>query len=175
MTSEHLHLALNHFPIIGIACAIFPILVGIIFKSKSTLVVGLVIAAVCGWTTLLVMSTGEEASERYEEGVIRPFLDANVGAVLETHEERAETWSKAIYAAAALATIGLGLTLWKFEFGRMASVVVALACMCAVGAAVWIADSGGKIRRVDFRDTAQAGQTSPAANASPAKKIDKDD
>ena len=163
MSPEHLHLALNHFPIIGIACALLPIIVGIFFRSKSTLVVGLVLATACGWTTLLVMNAGESAAERYEEGPVRPFLDANFTASLEAHEEIAETWSKVIYVAASLATITLVLTLANVKFARFAAVVVLFACMAAVGAGVFIADSGGKIRRPDFRTANNAAATQPHA------------
>lgn len=153
MTPEHLHTALNHIPIIGIAIALLPILGGFFFKNKGLLITGLIIATACGWVTPIVMETGEEAYERYEEGPIRPFLDANVKTYLEIHEERAEAWSKAIYAATILATLCLAWSLFQWKYARWFSLVVALACIVAVGAGIWIAESGGKIRRVDFRDT----------------------
>ena len=170
MTPEHMHLAVNHIPAIGVACALLPILVGVVLSNKTSLIVGLVLAAVCGWTTTIVMETGEDAYERYEEGPVKPFLDQNVEKFLEIHEERAEIWSKVMYAAAILATISLALTLWRFDIGRWASILVILTSLSSIGAGIWIAESGGKIRRVDLRDT---GTTQSSGSVS--KESDRDD
>jgi hypothetical protein len=152
MTAEHQHLALNHLPIIGLACASLPVLAGILTKNKTTLLTGLFLAAVCGWVTPVVMQSGEYAYERYEIGSVKPYLDPEVRIWMEQHEERAEKGSKVMLAAAVLATICLPLTFWRFDLGRWASLLVVLACLASVAAGIWIADSGGKIRRVDFRE-----------------------
>lgn len=154
MNPEHLHLALNHIPIIGLACSLVPIVAGILAKNKTAMISGLVLAAVCGWTTPVVMETGEMAYERYESGSVRRYLDPAFKDPLETHEHRAEKGSVVFYAAAVLATLSLVLAIWRFEAGRWAAVLTVLACLASVAAGVWIADSGGKIRRVDFRDNA---------------------
>lgn len=154
MNPEHLHLALNHIPIIGLACAMIPIVAGILAKNKVALVSGLVLAAVCGWTTPAIMETGEMAYERYESGSVRRYLDPAIKDPLEMHEHRAEQGSVVFYVAAALATVSLGLAWWRFDAGRWAAILTVMACLASVVAGVWIADSGGKIRRVDFRDQA---------------------
>lgn len=156
MNPEHLHLALNHIPIIGLACSLIPIVAGILAKNKTALISGLVLAVVCGWTTPVVMETGEMAYERYESGSVRRYLDPGFEDPLEAHEHRAEKGSVVFYVAAVLATLSLGLALWRFEAGRWAAILTALACLASVATGVWIADSGGKIRRVDFRDNAPA-------------------
>jgi hypothetical protein len=151
MTQEHIHIAVNHLPFLASGIAFIPIIVGIFLRSKATLITGLAIAAVFGWITPFVMSTGEEAYERYEEGTVRTFLDANVEQALETHEEQAETWSKAIYLSAIISTLALGISVWRLSIGRYFSVAAAIACLAALGSGMWIAESGGKIRRPDFR------------------------
>jgi L-asparagine transporter-like permease len=151
MTAEHLHLALNHLPIIGLACALLPILTGVAVNNKTTLLVGLLLAALCGWSTPFVMETGEHSYERYESGTVARYLDPEVGIFMNLHAERADKGSKAMIAAAVLATLCLPLTWWRMGIGRWVSVLVALACLLSVVGGIWIADSGGKIRRVDFR------------------------
>ena len=151
MTQEHLHLAVNHLPFLGSGIAIIPILVGIVLRNKATLLTGLAIAALCGWMTPLVMSSGEAAFERYEKGTVRVFLDSNVEQALVLHEERAETWSKLIYLSALVSTIALGASIWRFSTGRYVSIAATACCLVALGSGVWIADSGGRIRRPDFR------------------------
>lgn len=159
MTQEHFHIAMNHLPFLGSGIALIPIAVGIILRSKATLITGLAMAAVFGWMTPLVMATGEAAYERYENGPVRVFLDSNVEQALEAHEERAETWSKVMYLSAVISTLALGITLWRFAVGRYVSIAAVLFCLAALGSGMWIAESGGKIRRPDFRlpDTGESG------------------
>ncbi len=151
MTPEHLHLAVNHLPILGLGFAIIPLLIGIFKNNRVTIFSGLLIAMIGGWATPLAMESGEQAIERYEKGSVTAYLDANVGPVLETHEERAEAGAKAMLAAAVLATISFLLNFWKPVWARRISVVVVIACVISVAFGLWIADAGGKIRRVDFR------------------------
>jgi hypothetical protein len=157
MTQDHLHIAINHLPFLGSGMALLPIIVGIVLRSKATLITGLAIATIFGWMTPVVMSSGEEAYERYEEGPVRPFLDSNVKAVLESHEERAETWSKVMYLSAIVSTLALGISIWRFSIGRYVSLLAGLSCLAALGSGIWIAESGGKIRRPDFRLPANQG------------------
>jgi len=46
-TPAHLHLALNHVPIIGLAVAFLPALIGILFHSRGALASGLVAVILC--------------------------------------------------------------------------------------------------------------------------------
>ena len=171
MTPEHLHLALNHLPFVGAACAALPIAAGLIWNKKSVLVVGLVLATVTGWITPLVMETGEQAYERYKDGPIRTFLDPAAETFLEIHEHRAEDWAFVLYISAASATIALAATVWNYRVGRWISVFSLTACLAAVTAGVWIAESGGKIRRPDFRITPQAA---PADAKKETREYDSD-
>ena len=153
MNAEHLHLALNHIPFLGSAFALIPILIGILKKNKITMMSGLLLAALAGWMTPLVMETGEDAYERYEHGPVEAFLDPDFEDYLEIHEERAEFWSKILYASAVISTIAL-ITLFRCEkYGRYMAMASAVLCLFAFAAGVWISLSGGKIRRPDFRDS----------------------
>ncbi len=151
MTPEKLHLAINHIPIVGLACALVPLLIGLVWKHKLTLLAGLLIAAICAGSIPLVMDSGERAYERYKNGPINEYLDPDGIAALEAHYERAETWSKVTYITALLAVIGLVLLVWRPHLVRWAAVAVLIGCLISVVAGIWIADVGGKIRRPDFR------------------------
>ncbi|MGA0334305.1 MAG: hypothetical protein ACO3NW_10155 [Kiritimatiellia bacterium] len=41
MTPEHLHLALNHLPLLGAALSLIPILIGLLTRNRMTLLSGL--------------------------------------------------------------------------------------------------------------------------------------
>lgn len=150
-TPEHLHVALNHLPFLGAGFALVPLLIGFIFRQKCTVVAGLILAAASGWLTPVVMETGESAYERYEEGPIAQYLDPQAEQFLELHEHRAEEWSKMLYLAAVVSTVCLVLVLWKPRWLRPLTVVAAVGCAGSLLAGMWIAESGGLIRRPDFR------------------------
>ena len=151
MTQEHIHIAINHLPFLASGIAVIPILVGVALHNKATVITGLAIATVFGWMTPIVMSAGEASYKRYEKGPVTPFLDTKVDQALESHEQRAETWSKVMYLSAILSTIALGISIWRMSIGRYVSIAAAILCLAALGSGMWIAESGGKIRRPDFR------------------------
>ena len=152
MTPEKIHLAINHLPFLGSGFAVILICADVFLRNKALLVVALATASVSGWMTAFVMETGEEAYERYEEGPVRKYLDPNFESALDIHEERAETWSKLMYASALLSTLMLPMAFWKYEAARKFAFLAALLCLASLLSGIWIADSGGKIRRPDFRD-----------------------
>jgi hypothetical protein len=170
-TPEHLHLALNHLPFLGAGFAIIPLAIGFITKNKNAVLSGLLIAALSGWLTPIVMETGESAYERYEKGPIAQFLDPQAEQFLETHEHRAEVWSKAMYVNAVIATLCLGLLLWKPNWAASLSGAAIVFCLVALFSGIWIAESGGLIRRPDFRGDQITGST----NAPQRIKADHDD
>lgn len=169
MTPEHLHLAINHIPVIGLACAILPLLIGLLAGSRGALISGLILAAVCGWSMALVMYTGEEAYERYEEprehGIV---LDKQAQHWLHEHEERAENLSLIIYGTAALSMVTLLLALLRSKWAFKLTWLVVLLCVASLAAGIYIARSGGMIRRPDFRpEQADARMLLPEHRAQP--------
>jgi hypothetical protein len=160
MTPEHLHLILNHVPIFGMACALLPLGVGIALKKKDMLLVGLILATASIWMTGPVMGTGESAHHKYLEGEVRPYLDPDVDDYLHAHEERAEVGSKIMYAAAVLALVSLVIYFKKPDWVYGVSTALWVVGLLSILAGAWIAESGGKIRRVDFRGAAE--QSAPA-------------
>jgi hypothetical protein len=163
-TPEHLHLALNHLPFLGAGFALIPLAIGFFTKNKNAVLSGLLIAVISGWMTPFVMETGESAYERYKEGPIAQFLDPQAEKFLEEHEHRAEKWSKVMYASALVSSLCLGMLMWKPAWLRILSSVAAFFCVASLVSGVWIAESGGPIRRPDFR----ADQNSvPSISAGP--------
>ncbi len=73
------------------------------------------------------------------------------GLLIEIHEHRAEKWSVALYANAVAATLGLVILVAKPRWARAVSGAALLFCASALLAGIWIAQSGGLIRRPDFR------------------------
>lgn len=114
-------------------------------------------AALCGWSVMLVMETGEEAYERYEHASRYSIsIDADAKKWLEAHEKDAESLSFLMYATGAMATIALLLCVVRIGGDFFLSWIVVLLCVASLVAGILIADSGGKIRRPDFRADSRA-------------------
>lgn len=167
LTPEHVHLAVNHLPFLGAAFAVIPLLYGLAMRSRPAILAGLTIAAIAGWSTPLVMATGEAAYDRYEKGPVARFLDPGAEHYLEAHEERAETLSKVMYASAVVATLGLIAVARHERWSRPAAFLALVFCLASVAAGVWISESGGKIRRPDFRQI--------SSMATPQDRFSRDD
>lgn len=167
MAPEQLHVALNHFCFLGLGFSIIPLLIGIFSRNRPALVAGLLIAALSGWSVVLVTETGEQAYERYEEAPVHAIpLDGDYKPWLEAHEEDAHSLSVVMYAAAIVATLALVLCLVHAGGAYVLSWLVVLLALASLVAGILIASSGGKIRRPDFRAaTAPAALTEDLADA----------
>lgn len=152
MNPAHLHLLVNHLPIVGALLAL-PLLALAIWRRTDlgalrAAVLVLVLAAVGAGAS---MRTGEEAEHAVED------LPWATETLIEEHEERAElaTW---VTVAAALA--GVGLWAWserKKAVPLGALLGLGLLSAASAGAMGWVGASGGVIRHEEIRDGAQTG------------------
>lgn len=154
MTPEKLHLALNHLPFLACAFGMFPLLIGILMRQRILMLCGFFIVGVGCLSTTLVMESGEEAYERYKAGPVTAYLDAGAEAALETHEHMAEDMAKVFIATGLSCLLGLAFAIKKPELSRKIAMATVLLCVVSVVAGVQISNSGGKIRRPDFRTNA---------------------
>ncbi len=161
MTPEHLHVAINHIPLIGCALALLPLLIGLIGRRKESLAIGLLLAAVSAGTIPVVMWSGETAEHDWLHSPTAVGLDEAAYEWAHEHEERAELGAKLIYVTAGLAVLGLvsfRIKKWPKAVWVL-GVLTALGCVATVGVAAWIADAGGKINHPEFRDASTPALT----------------
>jgi hypothetical protein len=161
MSAEHLHLMIVHIPVVGLACAIIPLLVGLLSRTYAAVIAGLMIAFVCGWSIFLVNQTGQQAEDRFESAVHNQIvIDQEAFHWIEVHRKDAETFSRVSYATAGVATLGLLLCVARSKWAYPIAWIVFLLCVASLVAGLMISDTGYKIRRQDFR--AQMEWISPA-------------
>ncbi len=145
MDAAHLHLMLNHLPIMG-----SPLVAGLLFwglsrRSRDVLRTGLGAAVVIAALSYPVFLTGEPAEEQLEDTA---WLKERL---VHEHEERAEAGLIAILLTGALA----GVVLWQSRAGR--SVPTSTAGLTIAGLVVssglfgWSALAGGQIRHDELR------------------------
>jgi len=148
MDATHIHLLLNHFPILGSLFGFCLLAYGLLRKSEALEKAGLVTLVVIGLLGVPAYFTGEEAEETVEDlpGVSEHYLEA--------HEELAEVAFWLVEATTALALITLVLSATQGRNFRLLSALTALLAIGTFGTMVVVGLYGGKIRHSEVRGDA---------------------
>ncbi len=164
----HLHLLLNHFPVIGTIIGIALLLLGFVSKSDALKRASLAVFLVLALLTIAVFLTGEPAEERVEKsaGVSK--------ALMEEHEETAMPALIAMEVTGGIALIGLFVSFRKSKFANIGFAAAMVLSIVTFGLMARTANLGGQIRHAEIRSGgAASGNENPAATKS--KKDDDDD
>jgi uncharacterized membrane protein len=159
MNDAHLHMVVNHFPIIGTILAIGILIAGLILKNttlKNTSYFLFIIAAVFG---ALSMGTGEGA-----EKLVKDMPTIGWGIIHE-HEEIAEKLALLLYVLGLLSIVALYLNYKKNTKEKLVSFFILGIGIASLFVVQKVGTSGGEIRHTEIRENSQ--------NTS-AEKMDKD-
>jgi uncharacterized membrane protein len=159
MSVAHLHLALNHFPIVGSVGVALLLGLALAWHSDDLGRAALVFAALVGAVTIAVYFTGEPAEELVERlpGVSKP--------VTERHEDAALVATIAVAALGMLSLVTLAIHRGRRALSRRS---VATALGLAVGTSVvmgYTAFLGGQVRHTEIRAGSASGASAAAAAA----------
>jgi hypothetical protein len=160
LDAAHLHLVLNHLPVIGAPLVLLLLALGLIRRSGELVNLALALAVALAAATGLVYLTGEPAEEQVEHA---PWFQERLN---ERHEEQAELGLVAMLATGAAAGAAL-------VFRRRPRAFVWLSRATAVGLVAgtvllgWTAWSGGQIRHDEIR--AAGGMPSSAQSREPGE------
>lgn len=149
MSILHLHLLLNHFPIVGAVLASLLLGVALVRRSDELAKVSFALLALLGVTSIVVFLTGEPAEEAIEE--IAGFSHS----IVERHEQ------VALLATIAMAFLGavsvvLLLALLKRAVPRTYTIAVLVGAIVATGAMGWTGYLGGQVRHTEVRPVAES-------------------
>lgn len=154
LSPAHIHLVLNHTPIVGVPIALFVLIWGMSKKNDAIRSLGLGLMAAMCLSVLPVYLTGEGAEDQIED-------QANVSKDhLEEHEE-AGAAALVIVMITGGAALGTLIFRSKGKALRLGSLFTATAAVASVGALVWTGSLGGKISHPELR----IGQAAPAEAA----------
>lgn len=145
MNDAHLHMVVNHFPIIGLFFGIGILVYGIIKKQTILTNLAYTIFIICMIMGKATMMTGEGAEEIVEELGISH-------SIIHEHEEIAETFMKLLYVLGLSSIIGLIANTKKHA---KAHLIIYLTLILAIGSAVvskFVGTSGGEIRHTEIRE-----------------------
>ena len=154
MNDAHLHLMVNHFPIIGTIFGLGILLTGIIFKNNAIKNVSYVIFIVTAIFAYISMSTGEGAEEIVEDM-------PNVGKqIIHEHEEFAEKLALVLYLLGAVSLFGLYANLKNYSKAKLITYLTLVIAIVGLVLAKCVGTSGGEIRHTEIRANIQKAQSS---------------
>ncbi|MEO8447684.1 MAG: hypothetical protein ABI528_09330 [bacterium] len=147
MNAAHLHLVINHFPVIGSAIAIFVLLIGILKKSDDIKKVSLMILVLTALVTIPVYLTGDDAQAKIEgnyEDVEEDLIDA--------HEDFALYSFIVMDIAGAVALIALFTYRKPKALPNSIAYALLLILLISNGMMAYTANLGGKIHHPEIRE-----------------------
>jgi uncharacterized membrane protein len=154
MNDAHLHLLVNHFPIVGTIFGLGILIAGLILKNNAVKNVSYVIFIVTAIFALIGMSTGEGAEEIVEDM-------PNVGKqIIHEHEEFAEKLALVLYVLGVVSLFGLYANLKNYSKAKLIPYLALVIAIVGVALAKSVGTSGGEIRHTEIRANIQKAQSS---------------
>lgn len=166
MNDAHLHMVVNHFPIIGTIFGLGILITGIVLKNKTVKTVAYVIFIIAALFGAFSMGTGEGAEELVED---MPSVGKQI---IHEHEELAETFALLLYIIGAFSILSIYFSIKKIVFEKYTSLLVVVLALVAVFFAKQVGTSGGEIRHTEIR--ANATTVGEVQNASGSEQGEKE-
>lgn len=150
MSWAHIHLALNHVPVIGLLIVLLLLGAATVRRSTELTRVSYALLVLLSATAVLVYLTGEPAEELVEH------LPGFSEAIVEEHEEVALIATIGMVVLGVAALVGLvGFRAPRVIPGWYGRGVLFLALITG-GVMVWTANLGGQIRHTEIRADGRA-------------------
>lgn len=154
MSGVHLHLLLNHVPVIGTFIALLLLLVAFVRKSEELKKVTLGFFILIALVTIPVYLTGEPAEE-----VIENIPGISEG-MIEQHENAALFSLIAVEVAGFIALMGVLVFRRQKRLGNLLAMMTLGLSLVTGGLMAWTANLGGQIRHTEI--SSGVGSQSPS-------------
>lgn len=148
MNEAHLHLLINHFPIIGLIIGTFTLLAGILLSSSAIRKVAFCIILFSSILAIPSNKTGDGAEEVVEHlsGITR-----ETHRLIHEHEEKAETFMLFAFGLIILSALSLFMEWKKRKVQKYISILTFIVSMMACYMASQVGTSGGEISHPEIR------------------------
>ncbi len=144
MNTAHLHLLVNHFPIIIPIIALFVLIAALIKKSHTLQNTSFILFAIAALFTIVAMSSGDGAEEVVEN--IQGVNENNI----EAHEHSAETFAIFSYILAVISLVALWANITAKSFNKILHYVVVIFSIITLFFAQKTGSTGGEIRHTEI-------------------------
>ena len=152
MNIVHLHLLLNHVPVLGVAFVTLLLTIAVVRRSGELAKVSLTSLALVAAISILVFLTGEPAQEAIEN------LPGFSERLIDRHEDAALIATIATGVIGALA-LGALIVYRRRALPQWFTVFTLLAALGSTGLMGYTANLGGQIRHTEIRSTSVSGGT----------------
>lgn len=153
MNDAHLHLLVNHFPIVGLFFGFIILLIGIIKKNTTLKSTAYIIFIFCTIMGKISMMTGDKAEHAVEE--IAGFS----GDYIHEHEEAAELFMKPLYILGLVSVFGLFSISKNRSSEKIVSICIVLIAAICLFLSKSVGTSGGEIRHIEIRENTSKSNT----------------
>jgi uncharacterized membrane protein len=148
MNDAHLHMVVNHFPIIGTIFGFGILIIGLVLKNKTLQNTSFALFIVAAIFAAFSMGTGEGAEELVEDM-------PNIGKqIIHEHEELAEKLAVLLYVLAGLSLAGLYLNFKNNAKAKLLSFLILGVATAGLFLVQKVGTSGGEIRHTEIRANA---------------------
>ena len=153
MNWPHLHLIINHVPVIGVPGVILLLVYGMVRKSGEVLALSLALFVLLALMTPAVFFSGQAAEDTVKKlpGVTEGYIGR--------HEEAADIALTLVEILGAMSLAGLFLLRRKGAIPKWVSFLVLAAALITAVVVGFTANLGGQIRHPEIREG--AGSTLP--------------
>lgn len=145
MNEAHLHVAINHFPVIGAIIGMVIIIIGLFKKNDTIKQVALWLFVALAFLSVPVLLSGEGAKEMVER------LPGVNEELIERHEELAKITFWLLIITGLFSLVQLYFIRIKSQ-QRKLMVLIAFLAILVSGSAGLTANTGGKIRHPEFEN-----------------------
>lgn len=146
MNDAHLHLVVNHFPIIGTILGLGILIAGLFFKNdtiKNTAYCLFIVGAIFAFAS---MATGEGAEEMVED---MPTVGKKI---IHVHEEMAEKLAIVLYLLGIVSMAGLYTNSKKHAQAKLISFLTLAIAAIGIILGIKTGTTGGKVRHTEIRE-----------------------
>ena len=145
MNDAHLHMVVNHFPIIGTIFGLGILITGMFLKNNPVKNTAYILFAVAAIFAAFSMGTGEGAEELVED---MPSVGKQI---IHEHEEIAEKFAIIMYATGFFGLVSLFASFKKFRFATIFSYITLALALVAGVLTKSVGTTGGEIRHTEIR------------------------
>jgi len=145
MNDAHLHMVVNHFPIIGTIFGFGILIAGLVLKNKTLINTSYALFIVAAIFGAISMGTGEGAEELVEDM-------PNIGKqIIHEHEELAEKLAVVLYVLGTFSMAGLYLNFKNNAKAKLLSFLILGISVIGLVLVQKVGTSGGEIRHTEIR------------------------
>lgn len=160
LSQAHLHLMINHVPVLGTGFVLLVMLIGLVRKSRDLTRTAMMLGVLVAISAPIVKQTGEGAEDQVKHSAW--FHDS----LLKEHEERADKATIVLVLAGVVGAVGVLLSWGGRPEKAMVNYAFTALLAVAAGLMAWTALAGGAIRH----DETRPGVVLPANSPEPSRE-----